>query len=120
MGCASLSPSPQCEEFRALLSEEVAPPTRVEIFKPPAPGDGTTYGFACVEAAISLDGRVVDPVVLSTNHPVYAESFLEALQSWRYEPAEKEGGPVEVRVVLSSSFEVRTPTQHGRAPSTRP
>lgn len=107
MGCASVSPIPQCEQHPP--PEGVTPPTRVEFFHPPAPRDGTTYGFVCVEATIGLDGRVVDPVVLKTNHPGFAESFLETLRHWRYEPARKEGEAVEVRVTLSSSFETRRP-----------
>lgn len=107
MGCASLKPIPPCDQLP--LPEDVTPPARVEFFHPQAPRDGTTYGFACVEATVDLDGRVVDPVVLKTNHPAFAESFLETLRQWRYEPARKEGEAVEVRVTLSSSFETRTP-----------
>lgn len=49
-----------------------------------------------LQAVIDTDGRVLAPVVIAGGSPGMTYEVLEALRSWRYQPARKKGLPVAV------------------------
>lgn len=54
-----------------------------------------------VELIIDAEGRVREPVVLAANSPYLAFEVLQAVRTWRYEPARREGQPVAVFLELT-------------------
>jgi TonB family protein len=76
--------------------EDVEPPRRLHSPPPEMPRRGPTSGYACVQATIDADGRVVDPRILGTNSPEYAANAVRALSGWRFAPATLDGAPVSV------------------------
>lgn len=61
-------------------------------------------GFVCVAVTIDVNGRPTDPVILATDHPAFAKSFVNALAQWRFEPTLRNGTPVPFRTVLTGNF----------------
>ena len=89
----------------------IEPPPGVELGKPvsrpapPLPRDGPDYGYACVEVTVTAEGELVDPEVVATNSDPFAASFLETLARWRFEPATRDGEPVELRTLVTASYQ---------------
>jgi TonB family protein len=64
----------------------------------------TQRGPIMVEAVITTEGTVLDPVVISESQPNLDPLFLAALRQWKYEPARKDGKPVPVFLVVTVMF----------------
>jgi TonB family protein len=87
-----------------------APPRRIG-------GDNPHYPFAksqaCIERPVIVSsminerGRVECPFVPANSDPVLAVAALEALRTWRFEPATLAGTPIRVSFSLSVDFQVR-------------
>lgn len=89
------------------LPADVEPPRSVRTPTPPAPRVGAPDGYACVEVTVDTAGRVSDPEVVATNNTVFGNSFARTVRTWRFEPATRDGEPVEVRCVLFSGYRRR-------------
>lgn len=62
-----------------------------------------------VEAIIGKDGQVRSPVLLSSEGEVtFVYAVFEAMQRWKFEPALKNGEPVQVYFTLTVSFVSRS------------
>ena len=64
-------------------------------------------GFVCVEAIVTVDGKVADPKVLMTDNTSFANAFVRSLDGWVFEPAQKDGNPVAARVVIPETWPVK-------------
>jgi protein TonB len=60
---------------------------------------GTVY----LRAIIGTDGTVRQLVVIS-GHPILANSALQAVRQWRYQPTRLNGEPVEVETFITVNF----------------
>lgn len=60
---------------------------------------GTVY----LRAIIGTDGTVRELVVIS-GHPILANSALQAVRQWRYQPTRLNGEPVEVETFITVNF----------------
>ncbi|MDX1389735.1 MAG: energy transducer TonB, partial [Acidobacteriota bacterium] len=63
-------------------------------------------GKVILQAVITKDGRVGDVKVLRSTNPGHGleEAAIEAVKQWRYEPATKDGEPVEVLFTVRIDF----------------
>jgi hypothetical protein len=64
-------------------------------------------GFACVEATVTVEGKVADPKVLMSDNRSFASAFVQSLSGYVFEPAEKDGVPVSARVVIPGTWPVK-------------
>lgn len=64
-------------------------------------------GEARIVINVDADGKLADWMVVSFTHQVFADTAVEALRSWDYEPARVNGQPVGVRVEVDFAFEAR-------------
>lgn len=62
-----------------------------------------------LRAVITSDGKVADLFVLRCSAPYvsFEEYALEAVSDWRYEPAVKDGVPVEVEFTITVNYSLR-------------
>jgi len=49
-----------------------------------------------VDITVTPLGTVIDPVVVSANDARFAEATVAVVRQWRFQPARKQGTPVEV------------------------
>ncbi len=70
---------------------------------------GRLQGRVIIRAVITSDGKVVLPHVLECTapHKQFEESALESVSHWLYDPAMKDGVPVEVEFTLIVEFSLR-------------
>jgi TonB family protein len=61
-------------------------------------------GSVTAELIVTESGDVVDPRIVESAGEVLDEAFLEAVRGWRYEPAEKNGVKVRVRIRERQTF----------------
>lgn len=90
---------------RAELPPDVEPPVSILTPQPGAPRSGPDRGYACVQATIDVEGRVSDPEILDTNNREFALSVSRTVRNWKFEPATREGEPVEIRYTLLSTYQ---------------
>lgn len=64
-------------------------------------------GYAIVECIIGIDGmpRLIE--VKKTNHPLFGQSAVQAVQKWRFKPGTLDGRPVETILQLKVDFQLR-------------
>jgi TonB family protein len=61
-------------------------------------------GVVQVEFIVDKTGRVRDPRVLKTPHPLFSERAIEAVLKWEFLPAKKDGRLVNTRLVVPIVF----------------
>jgi len=74
-------------------------PTPISVVAPDVQGYDVGKS-ARIQFVVDTMGRPSDFVVLSTNDPAMAESVIEAVSQWQFEPARINGVAVSRRVVL--------------------
>ncbi len=60
-----------------------------------------------VLVTIDATGRVVNAVMQQVVHPSYDRLLLAAARTWRYQPATRDGQPVESQLVVPIVLQVR-------------
>jgi TonB family protein len=63
-------------------------------------------GEASIECVVQEDGTVGEVRVASASHPAFGEAALAAVQQWAFQPGEREGKPVSVKVTIPFNFEL--------------
>lgn len=58
-------------------------------------------GFACARVTIGPDGSVRAVEMLTQSNRVVGEEFARALRKWTFQPAMKDGQPIESSMTLS-------------------
>ncbi|HVT73067.1 MAG TPA: TonB family protein [Lacunisphaera sp.] len=61
-------------------------------------------GECVVECLVSTEGRVVDTKVLSATDPAFGQASIEAARQWEFQPGEREGRPVAMKVQIPFDF----------------
>lgn len=89
------------------LPPDARPPQMIQAPQPPTPRTGPLEGYACLEVTIDIEGRVSDPEILATNNGDFGEALVRIAPTWRFEPASRDGEPVEVRYVVFSGYRRR-------------
>jgi TonB family protein len=68
---------------------------------------GVTRGEVHVSVQVDETGKLMDHLVTAYTHPLLAESAVQALKKWKYEPAWVRGEPRSATVDLTFNFENR-------------
>ena len=61
-------------------------------------------GMVISEALIDRSGDVVDVKVVETADEVFNQPTIDAILQWKFEPATKDGEPVDVIYVLTVNY----------------
>lgn len=61
-------------------------------------------GTVVVEYIIDEKGKVHNPIIYQTTNPIFDAVALEAVKQWQFEPGQKDGKPVKVRVRQAFPF----------------
>jgi TonB family protein len=86
------------------LPEGVEPPRILRSPQPDSPTVGPQRGYACFAVTIDVEGRVSDPTMISSSGAEFARSAARKLANWRFEPATKDGAPIEVRYPITVDY----------------
>jgi TonB family protein len=68
-------------------------------------GPVNSGGHATVVIAVDETGALTDILTIYYTHPAFAKAALEAIHSWRFDPARLDGRPVGVTKKIDFSFE---------------
>jgi serine/threonine-protein kinase len=99
------TPPPVREGELVSLGPDVAPPRKLSGDSPRTPAAARNLklsGSVLLEFLVDEEGRVLDPKVVESAGGLLDTACLEALRTWRYQPATKEG--VRVKVVQRAKF----------------
>ncbi len=79
------------------------------IFPPGPRAAGNDKWALDIRVAFIVDqtGAVTAPTILSSTDSFYDSLVLECIRKWRFEPAMKDGRPVETKVVAPFQFRLR-------------
>lgn len=77
---------------------------KVEPIYPLEARKSKIQGVVVIEAVITDRGEVIRTRVLRSDNPLLERPALDAVQQWRFQPATRNGKPVSVLVVLTSTF----------------
>jgi RNA polymerase sigma factor (sigma-70 family) len=125
------------EEAKVLISRAVAGVTGPvfalsELDQAPAPTQqtGAVYppelkragisGSVTLGFVVNSNGKVLEPTVVSSTHPLFEEAAIAAIQGWIFQPGAKSGNPVNARMQVPFSFRLAAPSEKGPAPSGAP
>ncbi len=93
----------------------VSPPTQASprlVYSPPArytaeAASQKIDGVVLLEVTVRTDGSVASPRVVKSLGFGLDEAAIDAVLKWKYEPAQRDGRPVEVQVIVSYGFTYR-------------
>jgi TonB family protein len=68
-------------------------------------GPVNSGGSATVLISVDANGTLVDTLTIFYTHPAYAKAALDAIHSWRFNPARLNGQPVGVTKKIDFTFE---------------
>ena len=102
----------QCNNNDQELSEQYdTPPQAIELKKPVYPeslGKSGNKGDAVIAFTVDLDGHVKNPKVIKATHPAFGEAAIDALLKSQFRPAQKQGKPVETRLMQPYKFNINS------------
>lgn len=87
---------------------------------PPALHEAGVTGQVMVQFTIDTEGRTRDLKVLSSSPPGFEDAALEAIKTWRFVPARKDGAPNETVAKQQIDFGIEgisSPTTHDEQPA---
>jgi TonB family protein len=87
---------------------------------PLAPRLAGVSGSAAVDYTVGRDGQVRDVSVASSDREDFAWAAAQAVQRWRYVPAQRDGSPMAVRLQVKVIFSAQTPLPAAVLPADRP
>jgi TonB family protein len=61
-------------------------------------------GRAEVDVTIKPDGSVADPELAMADHRAFGKAAMAAVKLWKFEPATRDGTPIEIRVTIPFIF----------------
>ena len=63
-------------------------------------------GMVTMSITVDEKGNVLNPVVKKSTRPEFEQPAIDAVSKWRFEPAKKDGKPVQVQVVIPVKFSI--------------
>ena len=105
------APAPATVDYNRIfeLNEVTRRPTPTTRISPDVPASFRRLGIRGdveVSAIVDRTGTVTSVSVLKSTSPELNEPTMAAMRRWRFRPAEKDGRPVAVRVVVPFGFSV--------------
>ncbi|WP_138223315.1 TonB family protein [Nibricoccus aquaticus] len=88
------------------------PPKFVKAVSPVYPATlslAKQEGTAVIRFVVDTKGFVQEPVIVSTTHPAFADSAIQAIRQFRFEPGIKDGRVVSTRMQLPIYFQLKVP-----------
>lgn len=85
----------------------IGPPVKVRDVRPLYPAalqDTGIQGTVLIDGQIGTDGRMKDMRVVSSPHPAFESSALEAVGQWEFRPTTLNGRVIDTRINVSVSF----------------
>lgn len=85
------------------------PPMPTKTVPPVYPADLKKEGVGgMVTMSITVDekGNVSNAIVKKSTRPEFEQPAIDAVSKWKFEPAKKDGKPVQVQVVVPVKFSV--------------
>jgi protein TonB len=73
---------------------------------PPSLRNEGISGVVAVIIVIDEKGSILTSSVAKSSNPEFEKPALEAVKSWKFKPAKKDGNPVKVRVTVPLRFNV--------------
>ncbi|MFT3783403.1 MAG: TonB family protein [Nibricoccus sp.] len=70
-------------------------------------------GEVLLEFVVTKEGKIVNPVVLNSNHPGFNEAAMDALMAWKFEPGTRDGTPADIKMQLPFVFDYRDRNSSG-------
>jgi len=67
---------------------------------------GLKSGAASIAIAVDDDGQLTDYLVTAYSHPAFAESAVQAVKKWKFEPARVHGAPRKSKSDITFRFEI--------------
>jgi TonB family protein len=61
-------------------------------------------GMAMVRIVVTTEGKVINAVAVKATHPSFAVAAVAAVSQWRYQPALKNGQPVNAHLEVPVHF----------------
>ena len=92
-----------CRSYALPNNPDVTPARRMRGDQPAPPKDAQS-GYVCVRVTITESGSVIDPVVVKTDNPAFAQAFVQALSQWQYTPATRGSAKVVYHTVVFARF----------------
>jgi eukaryotic-like serine/threonine-protein kinase len=90
------------------LGPDVRAPRRIVHRSPSYPWHAyPAQGLVRLRLTVTENGEPVDIEVLASPHAALAEAFVDAVRTWRYDPARKQGVRVRVRMPVEMKFVIR-------------
>jgi TonB family protein len=86
---------------------KIEPPKKLAAEQPVFPRkarEAGLSGMVVLGTVINAEGRVEAPCLVETDWPILAWAMSEAVRDWRFEPARRDGEPVDVYYNLTTSF----------------
>ncbi len=90
----------------AKLDVKPRPLKQVPPIYPSALKRNGVNGVAVIEFFVDDTGVVRDPVVVGANHPLFAQSSVQALLKWKFSPGQKGGRKVATRMRQTFPFRI--------------
>ena len=106
----SCSMHSQKDEIYSVREDGVTTPRLIVKVEPEYTGEARAakvQGTALVGAEVWPDGQVQNLRVKKSLDPGLDASAIEAIQRWRFEPGEKHGRPVKVKMTVEVRFSMR-------------
>lgn len=97
------------------LPEGVEPPRLLRSPQPDSPMVGPQRGYVCFAVTVDTEGRVSDATMIRTSSAEFARAAARKLANWRFEPATRDGAPVEIRYPIAVDY-VRDATVYRPTP----
>jgi len=90
-----------------LQPQGITPPRRISGTEPAYTPDARrakVQGTVLLSALVGIDGSVQDVSVLRSLRSDLDESSMDAVRTWRFQPATKNGAPIPFQVKIETSF----------------
>jgi len=116
--------TPEAEEPKSALtlSEVDQPPHFTRKMDPLYPYGARRKGIqgsVTVKYTVTREGKVVQPAVLEGEpQGVFDESVLRSIRRWRFRPAIRDGKPVDVVIIATVEFAIRSSEETGESDET--
>lgn len=97
------------DEEEESVEDDVTPPVAVYKVDPSHPQelfDQGIEGHAVIIGTVDMFGSLVSPVVETTTHDEFGIAAILACSEWIFEPATKNGVPIEIGIKIPFSFEI--------------
>lgn len=63
-------------------------------------------GLVAVKVVIDVNGTISEATVSKSTDPRFDAAAIEAVKKWKFKPAQKDGAPVAIKMIIPIQFQV--------------